>query len=217
MTITGKIKNKQDLIAKTSYEMMEKMYEKEYSEIIKLFYGINISTIKSLESEYENITSEPFFNLTLEITKSNNLLDCIDNYTEIETLCDKIEVNENTKKKENCTKAIKFWNLPDILVITLKRFENERKKIQKMIDFPLTNLDLRKYVLGYDKKNSVYDLYGICNHMGGTRGGHYTAYVKNANNKWYLYNDTVVNEIQNLNKLKSPYAYCLFYRKKKIT
>tara|TARA_B100001142_G_scaffold69820_1_gene70093 strand:- start:979 stop:2037 length:1059 start_codon:yes stop_codon:yes gene_type:complete len=217
MTITGKIKNKQDLIAKTSYEMMEKMYEKEYSEIIKIFYGINISTIKSLESEYENITSEPFFNLTLEITKSNNLLDCIEKYTEIETLCDKIEVNENTKKKENCTKAIKFWNLPDILVITLKRFENERKKIQKMIDFPLTNLDLRKYVLGYDKKNSVYDLYGICNHMGGTRGGHYTAYVKNANNNWYLYNDTVVNEIQNLNKLKSPYAYCLFYRKKKIT
>ena len=53
--------------------------------------------------------------------------------------------------------------------------------------------------------------------MGGTRGGHYTAYVKNANNKWYLYNDTVVNEIQNLNKLKSPYAYSLFYRKKKIT
>ena len=50
------------------------------------------------------------------------------------------------QKKENCTKAIKFWNLPDILVITLKRFENERKKIQKMIDFPLTNLDLRKYV-----------------------------------------------------------------------
>ena len=196
---------------------MEKMYEKEYSEIIKIFYGINISTIKSLESDYENMSSEPFFNLTLEITKSNNLFDCIEKYTEIEHLNDKIEVNEDTKHKEKWTKKIQFWNLPDILVITLKRFENGSKKIQKMIDFPLNNLDLRKYVVGYDKKNSIYDLYGICNHMGGTRGGHYTSYVKNANNKWYLYNDTVVNEIPNLNKLKSTYAYCLFYRKKKIT
>ena len=24
-----------------------------------------------------------------------------------------------------------------------------------------------------------YDLYGICNHVGGVTGGHYTAFVKN--------------------------------------
>ena len=34
----------------------------------------------------------------------------------------------------------------------------------------------------------MYDLYGICNHSGGTLGGHYTSYVKNANDNWYLYN-----------------------------
>ena len=89
------------------------------------------------------------------------------------------------------------------------------KKNKEFIDFPLENLDLSKYIIGYDKKDYKYDLYGICNHSGVTEGGHYFAYVKNANQKWYNFNDARVEEITNLDKLKSPYAYCLFYRKQK--
>ena len=45
-------------------------------------------------------------------------------------------------------------------------------------------------------------------------GGHYFAYVKNANGNWYEFNDTNVSEIREA-RLKTPKAYCLFYRKKK--
>jgi len=45
-------------------------------------------------------------------------------------------------------------------------------------------------------------------------GGHYYAYVKNANNKWYDFNDARVQEIKEAD-LKTPSAYCFFYRKKK--
>ena len=37
----------------------------------------------------------------------------------------------------------------------------------------INNLDLSKYVVGYDSV-TYYDLYGICNHSGGTMSGHYT-------------------------------------------
>mgnify|MGYP001409104006 CR=1 FL=1 len=47
-------------------------------------------------------------------------------------------------------------------------------------------LDLSKYVLGYGKGDNKYELYGICNHSGGTMGGHYTSYVKNANMRMNL-------------------------------
>ena len=119
------------------------------------------------------------------------------------------------KKKENASKEIKFWSLPDNLIIALKRFNNNNRKNKELIDFPLTNLDMSGYVTGYNKEDYVYDLYGICNHSGGTLGGHYTSYVKNANDNWYLYNDTRVSPVTNLAKLKSVYAYCFFYRKKK--
>ena len=77
-------------------------------------------------------------------------------------------------------------------------------------------MNLSKYVKGYDKNSYVYDLYGICNHSGGTWGGHYTAYVKNADNNWYHFNDTNVRKLNDNieHSLISTQAYCLFYQKK---
>ena len=196
------------------------MYEREYSEFLKMFFGIHISQIKSLESDYENITPEPFFNLLLPIEGQTTLEGCVDLYTTKETLeneensDNRIEVGENGIK-EVAEKNIQFWSLADVLIITLKRFGNNMRKDQRFIDFPLENLDLSKYVIGYDKDTYKYDLYGICNHSGGVGGGHYTAFVRNANKKWYSFNDTDVQEINNLGSLKSARAYCFFYRKQK--
>jgi ubiquitin C-terminal hydrolase len=61
----------------------------------------------------------------------------------------------------------------------------------------------------------IYDLYGVCNHFGNVLGGHYTSFVKNTNEKWYHYNDTQVQHIENTNILINPMAYCLFYKLKK--
>ena len=79
----------------------------------------------------------------------------------------------------------------------------------------MENLDCSSYVEGYNQESYIYDLYGICNHSGGLMGGHYTAYVKNANNKWYHFNDTNVNEVDE-SKILSNKAYCFFYRKIEI-
>ena len=37
-------------------------------------------------------------------------------------------LNDKTNKKEEAEKQIKFWSLPDVLVITLKRFDNRNRK-----------------------------------------------------------------------------------------
>ena len=139
-----------------------------------------LRAIKSKESDYKNIIPEPFFNINVPISEKKTLIDCFDLYTEIEELGDDNKIlNDETKLKENATKQILFWSLPNILVITIKRFLNNGRKQQSFIDFPIDNLDLSKYVVGYDKHSYVYDLYGICNHSGNTGGGHYYAYVKN--------------------------------------
>jgi len=80
----------------------------------------------------------------------------------------------------------------------------------------MDNLDLSKYVVGYKKKSYIYELYGVCNHGGSVLGGHYTSYVKNANGKWYHFNDTSVQEVPLIQSIVSPKAYCLFYRKKAV-
>jgi len=69
-------------------------------------------------------------------------------------------------------------------------------------------------VNGYNKSSHVYDLYGLCNHSGGSGGGHYHAVIRNANGKWYNFNDTLVTEIAE-DDIVNTSTYCFFYRKKK--
>jgi hypothetical protein len=131
---------------------------------------------------------------------------------------EEIVLPENIQKisATDIRKKIQFWSFPNILVIDLKRFNSRGQKNQILVTFPIAHLDLSSYVIGYKKNSYQYELYGVCNHSGGVLGGHYTSYVKNANTKWYHYNDTSVSEVGLTESIVSPKAYCLFYRKKQI-
>jgi len=223
MSISGESSNETDNMAIQCFEMIKRMYTKEYSEIWNMFYGIHVSQIISIDTdEVLSCSPEPYFMINLSIpdnNKSPTLIDCFDLYVEGEILADENAwFNEATGLKQDVKKKISYWSMPNILVLDLKRINamNHNNKNQILVDFPLNDLDLSKYVVGYKKESYVYDLYGICNHSGGTSGGHYTAFVKNANDKWYHFNDTSVTEVSNTAELITSRAYCFFYRKKTI-
>lgn len=221
MTIEGNIKDDKDKIAVKCFERIKQMYEKDYSEIWNIFYGIHVSQLENAETgEKLSMVPEPYFLINLPIPQTNKsptLLDCFDLYVEGETLDgDNCVTDEKSGKKVAARKNIMFWSFPDVLVIDIKRFNAMNRKNQIMVDFPLENLDLSKYVIGYNKNAYIYDLYGVCNHSGSVMGGHYTSFVKNANGKWYHYNDTSVSEVVLAQQIVTPKAYCFFYRKRKI-
>jgi ubiquitin C-terminal hydrolase len=123
-------------------------------------------------------------------------------------------MNDKTNEKEDVRRGIIFWSLPEVLIVDLKRWNERGDKNNKMVDVPHSSVDLTKYVHGYNKESYVYDLFGVCNHSGVSAGGHYHAVIRNANGKWYNFNDTLVNEIPET-EIISPSTYCFFYRKKK--
>jgi len=221
MNVVGNEVNEIDKIAVKCFETIKSMYSNDYSEIWNMFYGIHISQLKLLETnELVSIKPEPYFIINLPIpsnNKSPSLYDCFDLYVEGEVLDGDNKVfNEKTNTKEDMRKNISFWSFPTILVIDIKRFNYQNRKNQVLVTFPLENLNLSKYVSGYNKESFVYDLYGVCNHSGNVLGGHYTSFVKNANDKWYHFNDTSVAEVALENQIITPKAYCFFYRKKTI-
>ena len=120
------------------------MYKKEYSELLTMFFGISISTLTSLSGVEYTTTPEPFFMMQLPLPNETmpSLYDCLDLYTEKELLTkDNMYINEKTKKREEVYKCIKFWSLPNILIITLKRFSNTIQKNNCIVDFPLEDLE----------------------------------------------------------------------------
>jgi len=221
MNISGNPENDTDELAIKCFNMIKNMYTKEYSEIWNVFYAVHVSEIISLETgEKIKQTPEPYFMIDLPIpqdNKSPTLIDCLNLYIEGEELKDENAwFNDETKEKINIKKKILFWSFPNILAIDFKRFNSRNQKNQILIDFPLDNLDLSNYVIGYKKNSYIYELFGVCNHSGSAYGGHYTSYVKNANGKWYHFNDTIVTEVSLVEAIVSAKAYVLFYRKKQI-
>ena len=119
------------------------------------------------------------------------------------------------KKHVLANKKMELYYTPKILIICFKRFIKHYtywEKNDEDILFPINNLDLKEFIIGPDKDHSVYDLFAVSQHYGGTGFGHYTAVCKNFGN-WYSYNDSSVHST-NSSDIVSNAAYVLFYRRR---
>lgn len=225
--IKGSTQSDTDSLALDCYKMLKDNYARgDYSEISDVFYGVYVSRLFTPDgSVLHSNKPESYCILDLPIptpiataksSRQVTLIDCFDAFVGDELLTG--WMNEKTNQKEPVRKNIAFWSFPKILIITLKRYSPDgRNKNGALVDFPLDNLDLSKYVVGYKANSYKYKLFGVANHMGGIMGGHYTAFGKTERtgtdeNKWYCFNDAEVTEIDP-RMVVSPYSYCLFYRK----
>jgi ubiquitin C-terminal hydrolase len=62
------------------------------------------------------------------------------------------------------TKKIDLWQLPDLIIIHLKRFQHRswKEKLDTFVDYPLENLDLSPYVLNPQLVGKcTYDLVAV--------------------------------------------------------
>ena len=85
MKVSGHVENDTDVMAKSCYAMMKDMYEKDYSEIVSMFYGIHVSAIMRAGSdEVLSVRPEPFFVLSLPMPDKQgpevSLLECMNEF-----------------------------------------------------------------------------------------------------------------------------------------
>jgi ubiquitin C-terminal hydrolase len=147
---------------------------------------------------------------------------CFEEFSKEETFdkdnlwnCPKCKKNIEAKNK------IEIYQVPKILILQLKRFKNN-KKIETLINFPLKNLDMSKFISASSLNNDIplkYDLFAVANHYGRLDYGHYDAYCLNyLDNYWYNFNDRIVTKIKKEEEEKeiiSKNAYVLFYKQQK--
>jgi len=166
-------------------------------------YCSNCPNILKKEEEYITITLELYGiskNTDLSgISKNTDLLNCFDEFSKYERLdennmwkCSKCETVNKAKKK------LELNTVPNIVVITLKRFMNNQK-----INTPV---EIYEYIILEDIKMK---LVGTVNHYGGLGGGHYVSHGLR-NGTWYLFNDSQYKEVEI--DLKDPSIYIAIYQ-----
>ena len=122
---------------------------------------------------------------------------------------------ELCKTSETPLKKIQIYKCPYYLIIHLKRFIDEKSKINTEVNFPIRGLNLKNYIVDEnDTIEKIYDLIGIVYHSGTLQYGHYYAVCYNIKHKkWLLYNDDIVKEIKE-SEISIKDAYVLFYRRR---
>uniref|UniRef100_A0A4W6E3T0 Ubiquitin carboxyl-terminal hydrolase n=1 Tax=Lates calcarifer TaxID=8187 RepID=A0A4W6E3T0_LATCA len=190
-------------------------------------------------------------------SKECSIQSCLHQFTSVELLmgnnkllCESCterrqkQLRKSNKKVEkiytSARKQMLISSLPPVITLHLKRFHQagmNLRKVNRHVDFPLI-LDLAPFCSASCKnlaagERVLYSLYGIVEHSGSMRGGHYTAYVKvrtpqrktdqhhrnlsgareassSSQGQWVYVSDTTVQSVPESRVLNSQ-AYLLFY------
>lgn len=215
MNIKGRPLNTVDVTALECYKTYIKLFENNYSDCIRIFNFMEVTVTKN-NNEILSTKYEPNMILTLPVyngtTLFSTLKQCLLEYCKPEYMKgDNKWYNEKLGLYEEVIRQTMFWNLPPVIIIHLKRFNNFNQKFVHHIDIPVTDLDLSEFICGYKRLSYVYNLHAVILHAGGVRGGHYVCNIYR-NGKWWRCNDSSVTKLED--PIITKDAYCLFYTKK---
>ena len=215
MVVAGSPKTDRDKLAKKCYTHLKNQYNSQWSEFIQMFSIISFDAISCPESGVSLSTSVDCSSV-LSIPLCDNaptLHALLDRYTASELMCgENAWHDEDNGGYRDVNRCSSFWSLPDVFIVHLVRWGMDLRKNRSIIDFPIAELDMSKYVQGYRPDDYKYRLSAVCYHHGSPAGGHYSACAKSLRGGWLHYNDRVVREVS-ADAICSQDAYLLFYSK----
>ncbi|KAI0089063.1 hypothetical protein BDY19DRAFT_905998 [Irpex rosettiformis] len=186
----------------------------ETTWVHKIFGGRLRSRVSCLSCGYNSDTFDSILDLSVDIYNVQTLRDALRKFVTVDHLkgADKYKC-EKCKKHVTADKQFTIHEAPAALTVHLKRFTPMGRKMAHPIRYD-ERISLQPY-MSQGQHGPMYTLYGvICHAGGGPNSGHYYAFVKDANGKWYEMNDESVTPVH-----KSPLdiknAYILFYLRDK--
>ena len=184
-------------------ELSEKDKNYKYKNIFSFFFGIKVvDELKFVDCGHKRYNEFCYNSIQLEVNGFSNIYDSLKNYCKTEVMVGENKINcEECNEKRKCHKHLTFKNLPNILVIALKRFEFDyntmlKYKLNNYFEFPF-ELNMKAFLMDDNSEtNTEYELLGITIHYGVSDFGHYYDLIKGKDNKWYKFNDISVTEFK---------------------
>ncbi|XP_042078164.1 ubiquitin carboxyl-terminal hydrolase 47-like [Haplochromis burtoni] len=186
--------------------------------VSELFEGQLMYTTQCSEGHVINEETNPFWTLPLSLRDNPDETYSVEEGFEkvfqiVSYSGDSMVYCQECEKKTGATSGCEMVKFPRILILLLKRFDFD---YNTMSDF---KSDCCVAVPSELKtKDKKYKVYGIVNHMGSLRGGHYTATVlSKEDHTWYECDDSHVTQSEEqlfakTRAYNSRTAYLLMYR-----
>ncbi|KAI8329758.1 hypothetical protein BC941DRAFT_405446 [Chlamydoabsidia padenii] len=188
--------------------------------IYQIFGGQLQSQLRCHSCNAKSNTFDNFLDLSVDLQQANSVQRALENFIKVDMIggndpdtkyrCD------SCKQKVNAGKQMTIHELPSMLCVHLKRFTFDMmrgymRKVTKDIQYTEI-LDMAPYVSKEANcQSAIYHLYAVLVHLGyGCDSGHYFAYVKAPDGKWFRMDDEDVTPVS-LKEVLSQQAYMLFY------
>ena len=168
------------LIADFGTNSNKRVYNKKSTDVF-----MNISNVFFLSQFLKMLFSQEYAehaSCSSQLVKKKDVIslsDCFNLYTKTEELSEQdYWYCARCKNHQPSTKKFDLWSMPQVLVIHLKRFSYSRlsrDKIDTLVEFPLTDLDMSSYLINkkaVETTSTKYDLIAVTNHYGSLGGGH---------------------------------------------
>lgn len=172
------------------------------STLVHTVFGNQVrSQVKCMKCNAKSNTFQTQLDFSVDIERISNLHSAFKRYTAMEKIsgysCSKC------KRPVDAGKQMMISKLPNSLIVHLKRFGFNRytgdaKKLGHKVEYPET-LDMAPFLSPEDKERQLkfgtkYHLHSVVVHDGYSCDfGHYYAYTKGSDSRWYEMNDATVS------------------------
>ena len=178
-----------------------------------------LEEVKKMKNNYIQMNMINMYYMQNNYTNYNNnivdIYDCFRYYEKLDYF-----TGENQNYCNYCIQKCdsiyntKIYVSPNVLVLILNRGRGNIYDVK--LNF-YDKIDISQFVVKKEVNNIIYELYGVITHIGQSGpSAHFVASCKSpVDFKWYRYNDSMVNPINDVQKeiINFGTPYILFYKK----
>ena len=186
----------------------KQQFSKTYSPFVDLFYGLYHYVVTCKGCGKESHRWEPFTELKgvpPSAAAEATLGSMIEEEFRPVTISD-YDCESCRPKRQEAVQTVSVWRLPFYVVIHLKRFTADGRKIRtRLTPLPLMGEGATTFSSFFspnspeNNENQSYRLISIIDHHGSSNGGHYTTQCRSTTDstKWNIYDDDSCHPISN--------------------
>lgn len=193
-------RTEQDRIIQNALEAWKRIFAKQYSPFTEMIYGLFRTTLTCERCKATSDSWETFNCLKLHFPSEGATLESmLKEEFQPETIegyaCEKCSPTRTT-----ATKQTRIWRLPRMILINLKRFTIDGKKLYTNFQMPANNTLVFKSFFSQESpepsQHQLYECFATVDHHGSAGGGHYTAQAKSPlTDKWHHFDDETASSI----------------------